>query len=222
MRAGRNSRDFRSRHTPAVAHEVQRVMACQLVLYPADPDCPRPAPALLERRLQALGLIGPAFTCAGATAYPVGERFLQLVTFLGCSPAIELELPADEPARTLACESGRVCHVRLVQTTDGLRFRADARLPAPRCPGCRQPVSDWPARLADWQRDPAHSSWCCGSCGYRGRLYDLNFRKHGGFGHTFIEIHGIHPAEAVPVSALPGALRELSGCDWKILYTCEH
>ena len=194
---------------------------CQLLLCPADPESPRVTLETLESRLQAIGLIGPAFACGSTTGYPAGERFLQLVSFLGCSPAIELDLPADEAARTAACESGRACHVRLSQTQRGLRFRADARMPPPRCPGCRHPIPDWAARLADWRRDPAHNTWAC-ACGQRGRLYELNFRKAGGFGHTFIEIRGIHPSEAVPGAALLDTLRDLNGCDWKTLYTCNH
>jgi hypothetical protein len=196
------------------------VSVCQLSLCPAIPESPRVALDILETRLQAIGLIGPAFACGTTTGYAVGERFLQLVTFLGCSPAIELDPPADASARTAACESGRLCHVRLSQTRNGLSFRADVRMPAPRCPKCRRPLPDWDVRLANWRRDPARSDWSCAACGHRGRLYELNFRKAGGFGHTFIEIWGIYPSEAVPGAALLEVLRELSGGDWKTLYIC--
>jgi hypothetical protein len=55
-------------------------------------------------------------------------------------------------------------------------------------------------------------------CGYQGRLFDLNFRQRGAFGHSFIDIWGIHPAEAVPGETLLTTLGELSGCDWRYLY----
>lgn len=192
--------------------------AYKLLLCPVDPDCPAIDTGTLADRLQEIGLAGDAVSLGTDTGYRTGARFLQLMTFLGCSPAIELELPEDASARAAACAAGQVCHIRLSQSDGRLRFRADARMAAPRCPQCRQPVENWEARIDAWRSNPADSGWRCGHCGHRGRLFDLNFRKSAGFGHTFIEIWGIHPNETVPVAALFDALEELSGCQWKTLY----
>ncbi|MGD2056070.1 MAG: hypothetical protein PVJ15_04615 [Gammaproteobacteria bacterium] len=193
----------------------------KMLLLPADPGCPAPALATLVATLQSLGLAGAPFRLPRGIGYRAGERFLQLITFLGCSPAIELELPQDATERARACETGRVCHLRLSQSHEGIRFRADDRIPAPRCPQCRQPEQRWRVLIGYWQSAREQTRWHCRECGYHGRLFDLNFRKGGGFGHTFIEIWGIHPAEAVPGEALLTALRQLGGCDWSTLYIRE-
>ena len=197
------------------------MVASKLLLFPADPDCPRLPLATLVTTLQSIGLAGAPFRHPGGTRYCAGERFLQLISFLGCSPAIELELPHDAAVRATACGAGHVCHLCLSQSRNGIRFRADTRMPAPRCPQCRKPDVQWPKLLANWHASPEETGWQCKVCGYSGRLFELNFRKSGGFGHTFIEIWGIHPAEAVPGEALLTTLRELSGGDWNTLYLRE-
>ena len=95
--------------------------AYKLLLCPVDPDCPSIDADILAGRLQEIGLAGDAVSLETGTCYRTGERFLQLVTFLGCSPAIELELPEDASARAIACAAGQVCHIRLSQSGNGLR-----------------------------------------------------------------------------------------------------
>ncbi|UCC56544.1 MAG: hypothetical protein JSU75_01895 [Gammaproteobacteria bacterium] len=195
--------------------------AYKLLLCPADPGCPAIDTKLLAGCLQEIGLAGNAVALDAGTCYRTGERFLQLVTFLGCAPSIELDLPDDASAREIACAEGQVCHIRLSRTGSGLRFRADDRMAPPRCPECRQPLANWSGLIDAWRSNPDHLGWQCGHCGHQGRLFDLNFRKSAGFGHTFIEIWGIHPAEAVPVTGLLDALEAFSGCQWKTLYVSD-
>lgn len=67
--------------------------AHQLVLFPvATADAPVMAP--LEPCLQTLGLLGERLE---AGHFAVGEAFLSLVCFLGCSPDIEIIPQADKP-----------------------------------------------------------------------------------------------------------------------------
>jgi hypothetical protein len=198
--------------------KVTPVSAHKLLLCPDDPGCPEIATAVLADHLQAIGLAGNAVSLGAETIYPTGERFLQLVTFLGCSPAIELDLPDAPDVLEAACAAGQVCHIRISRSGRRLRFRAGNRPAAPRCPACRQPVADWETRIATWRSNPGDSGWECSHCAHQARVFDLNFRKGAGFGHTFIEIWGIHPAEAAPVAALLDALEDLGGCKWKTLY----
>jgi len=190
----------------------------KLVLYPARVDCPAVATAPLVTALQRIGLIA-APACRGpASGYRAGDQFLQLVTFLGCSPAIELVPPADPGECARACASGSLCHIRFSPGDDRIRFRGDNRLPAPRCPQCRKAEDRWTELIERWRADPRMNLWECRECGYRGRLFDLNFRHRGAFGHSFIDIWGIHPAEAVPGETLLTTLGELSGCAWRYMY----
>ena len=190
----------------------------KLVIHPAQVDSPVVDTAALVSLLQTIGLVA-APTCNNpAFGYRAGEQFLQLVTFLGCSPAIELEPPLDPDECARACANGSLCHIRLSPAQDRIRFRADSRLPAPRCPQCRKAENRWAELIERWHADSRLNQWECPECGYQGRLFDLNFRHRGAFGRSFIDIWGIHPAEAVPGETLLTTLGELSGGDWKYMY----
>ena len=191
--------------------------AYKLILLPADPLSPPLDCDQLAGELQALGLIGAPVALADDTFYPTGDKFLQLVSFLGCSPMIELDPPADQTALASASAAGKFCHLFL-NCTESLAFRADSRCPPPRCPECRQPVADWQTAIGTWQKNPAQSGWNCAACGFSGQLIDLAFRKVAGFGRTFIEIRGIYPSEAVPTDALLDRLQRLTDGPWKTIY----
>jgi Zn ribbon nucleic-acid-binding protein len=195
--------------------------ANKLILYPSQADCPAIDIDELALRLESIGLIGTAFQCQGGTRYLAGERFLQLVTLLGCSPQIELEPPADAAAAESACAEGRFCHVRLVANRNVICFRASAQAPPPRCPHCRQVEARWPDLLQRWETNPDHPQWTCAECGHQGRLYDLNLRRSGGFAHTYIEIWGIFPSEAVPGETLLSTLQQLGDCDWNYMFVSD-
>ena len=195
-----------------------RMATDKLILYPSQADAPAIDTDELVQGLESIGLIGAAFRCQGRTHHLVGERFLQLVTFLGCSPLIELEPPADAAAREAACAGGRFCHVHLVAHRNRIRFRAGTQAPPPRCPHCRQVESRWPDLLQGWETEPRNTQWICTECGHRGRLYDLNFRRNAGFARRFIEIWGIFPSEAIPVESLLATLRQLGGSNWNYMY----
>jgi hypothetical protein len=193
--------------------------AYKLLLHPQDPAC-QVATATLAGSLHELGLIGTPMHTASETFYPAGEQFLQLVTFLGCSPAIELEPPDDPSQLAAASASGRFCHV-FVNSTTHAWFRGADNTPAPRCPHCHEPLANWPAQCSAWRDNPAQARWVCATCGQSGDPAMLSFRKTAGVACSWVEIRGIYPSEAVPGPALLNNLRELCGCDWKYIYLQE-
>ncbi|MGB5541082.1 MAG: hypothetical protein WBO37_13400 [Gammaproteobacteria bacterium] len=194
--------------------------AYKLLLHPQDPDCAPVDPAVLADALQDIGFIAAPVTVPDGMFYPAGEQFLRLLSFVGCSPAIELDPPADPAALEAARASGSFCHVYLSSSARP-RFRADPRTHAPRCPVCRQPDRDWHRHLAAWREDPAMIEWTCSSCGHTGRLTGLQFRKSAAFSCTWVEVRGIHPSEAVPDEALLTRLRQLTACRWQYIYLQE-
>jgi hypothetical protein len=196
------------------------VAAYKLILLPADPLCPPVNCEQLAGELQAIGLIGAPVALADDVFYPTGDNFLQLVSFLGCSPTIELDPPADLTTLVSASATGKFCHLFL-DCTASLAFRADSQCPPPRCPECRQPVVDWQTAIEAWKQNTARSDWICANCGFTGQLTGLQFRKAAGFGRTFIEIRGIYPSEAVPTEALLGTLQRLTNKPWKTIYIKE-
>ena len=190
----------------------------KLVLCPTHVDQGVVDTTTLVIALRSIGLLGVPACYDLPGAFRVGEQFLQLVSFLGCSPAIELEPPLDPEECARVCASGKLCHVRIPVPDQRIRFRGDSRLPTPRCPHCRKAIEFWPELLARWRSEPQASDWECRICSYQGRLFDLNFRQRGAFARCFVDIWGIHPAEAVPDESLLSSLAGLSGGEWKYLY----
>jgi len=191
-----------------------------MLLHPAARETPAIALEQLSGQLRAIGLIDEPRPLHGDLLYPVGEQFLQLVTFLGCSPAIELVPPDDLQELEQASMAGRFCHVFL-QSGDPLRFRHDSRTRPPLCPQCRSPEADWQLAADTWQDGEDTGKWSCRVCGFKGCFSDLVFRKTAGFSRTFVEIRGIYPAEAVPGPALLDCLQSLSGGPWTTIYLRE-
>ena len=194
--------------------------AYKLMLLPADPGCPPVNCEQLAGELQTIGLIGEPVALEDNVFYPTGDNFLQLISFLGCSPMIELDPPADPATLLAASAAGKFCHLFL-NCTASLAFRADSQCPPPRCPDCRQPVPDWQTAIEAWQQHTVQTDWICANCGFTGQLTDLAFRKAAGFGRTFIEIRGIYPSEAVPTDALLRTLQGLTNGPWKTIYIKE-
>lgn len=194
--------------------------APKLLLHPADPDTAAVPEERLARELQAIGLIGERIPLEASAFYPVGDRFLQLVTFLGCSPAIELDPPGDPQVLEQASAAGRFCHV-FISSGQQLQFRGDSQTRTPRCPRCRSPEPGWRAGLQAWQQGKPVPDWTCQSCGFSGRLCDLVFRKTAGFARTFLEIRGIYPSEAVAGPTLLDTLASLTGTSWITIYLRE-
>jgi len=194
--------------------------APKLLLLPADPDTAAVPENRLVQELQRIGLVAARMPLQQAAFYPVGEHFLQLVTFLGCSPAIELDPPGDPQELEQASAAGRFCHI-FIDSGEQLQFRGDSQTQAPRCPRCRSPEPDWKAALQAWREGKHGLDWSCQACDFSGRLSDLVFRKTAGFGRTFLEIRGIYPAEAVPGPALLNTLAELTGSPWTSIYLRE-
>ncbi len=194
--------------------------AHKLILLPADPHATLDDCGKLAAGLQAIGLIGAPGACDGNEFYPTGDDFLQLVSFLGCAPNIELEPPADNATLAAALANGSFCFVRLL-CTDILHFRGDPQARAPRCPQCSEPVADWETHLRQWRENPAALQWSCTSCGYHGELPDWSLHKNAGFGQVFVEISGIYPSEAIPGPALLQALQTLTGGHWQYVYIKE-
>lgn len=192
----------------------------KLILLPKDAGTAPVNCGELALSLQEDGFIGDPATSAHGDFYPTGDRFLQLVSFLGCSPAIELDPPVDPAARDAAVLAGSFCHV-VLQCSDALLFRADPGTRPPRCPHCGQAVTDWADALQRWQADPASTQWSCAECEQAGDLTGWVFRKTAGFGKVFVEIRGIYPSEAVPGEALMNRLAAVTGGPWQYMYIKE-
>ena len=179
----------------------------RLVLQPPSGKAP-PAHDIVLARLISSGLIGAPFAPV-ADAWLAGENFLQQVSFLGCSPHLKLEPPA---------EGGfDFCHIRLRGPYHQARLLSAGNTRPPRCPACGNGLKSWRTLEAAWSVGHDGPEVSCASCGKRSGPAQLQWRRSAGFGNLFVEIWGIYPEEAIPQQTL---LQTLGGDEggWRHFY----
>lgn len=174
-----------------------------LLLHAENPQWKPARLAPFMEALSAIGLVGKPIPGEMPACYRLGDQFLGLVMFMGCSPQITLD--PDQAA------SGQpFCFVRLREFHNVTCLCSD-KIPILRCPRCRAPIADPQLRYFD-------SSNLCEQCGVASRACDVDWRKAGGYARFFIELSGIYPHEAVPAERLLTELARFSSCDWRYLY----
>ncbi len=174
-----------------------------LFLHPIDP-AQVIASDLLVETLHAIGLIGTALTAPHA-GWRVGDAFLQLLTFMGCSPHIRLE-PASATDQDF-------CHLFVRHFAQPTLLSHPLAKPC-RCAQCGKPMA------THWQALDLHAThWDCPFCGnHHKTLTELRWRTDAGYGRQFCEVHSIYPGEAQPVDALLDRLAQLSATPWRYFY----
>jgi len=186
----------------------------KLILHPKDPRAEPPATEPLTTRLAAWGLTGNPFAFRGREHYLVGEQFMQLITFLGCSPAVAFEPPADGSER----DGADFCHLELRGPFPTTRFLGEGGVKRPRCPRCRGWIDDWEHALSRWREGETHLH-PCPRCGEAIDPTTFKWRHSAGFGRLAIAIWGVFEGEAVPSETLLRLLRESSGGEWDYFYS---
>jgi hypothetical protein len=177
-----------------------------LLLYPLDPGYAPDAQDTLADVLRETGLIGEKIE-SKPEHYRTGNNFLQLITFLGCSPTVDLS----------GKKGGHACHIRLPEPTAHSRFLFGSNVKPPRCPACRVYQHQGIELGRAWERNHAQSS-LCSSCGAETTVPLLDWRKAAAFGRTVIEVTGVYESEAVPGEELLAALEKASGVAWSYCY----
>lgn len=178
-----------------------------LVLCPEDPHWTPPDKESLVQLLQSIQLIGAPLN--DQMYFLTGDKFLDLIAFMGCSPDIKLE-PADD--------TQPFCHVHLMTSTGAIEFHSGNQTHVPRCPQCRSPVSDWKSKIGSWLENRAENTWSCEACRHKAEPWQYNWRKSAGFGRCFIEINNIFPKEAAPQQQLLDTLHSHYGVNWHYFY----
>lgn len=172
-----------------------------LLLHPVNPDT-RPDLDELESLLEKLGLIG---TKIGKLRWNAGKAFLQLLTFMGCSPHVQFE-PQSE-------NDDDFCHVSFRNFNSPVMLASINSRPC-RCRSCGKPI------VTGWQLFDANAEeWQCPHCGHKHQhLSGLRWRNDAGFASLFIEIHSIYPGEAQPIPSMMQQLKSLTGEEWRYFY----
>jgi DNA-directed RNA polymerase subunit RPC12/RpoP len=176
-------------------------------MFRAPPDS-TPVVTETERRLQELGLIGPPYA-GEQPGFLVGEHFLRLVTFMGCSPYLQLEPPVDG--------SDRFCHIRLLGPYPYPRLLRGSNTRPPRCPGCRKRIEGWQEKVTLLEANAGGSTIECPHCSRHSTPLELEWQRNAGVSRFFIQITEVFPGEAVPVPALLEQLKG-DGGEWDYFY----
>ena len=125
------------------------------------------------------------------------EHFLSLLTFLGCSPNINLSPAIGE------ADSHDYCTISLLEQS-----------PAPRCPLCKKRITGW--KSASWQQNGQICT--CDKCHTETTYANLSWKHECGFGCCGFEVTHIYPHEAVPTDQLLNALQQSTGFQWQYCY----
>lgn len=171
-----------------------------LVLYPKDFGWAPETTAILTDALKSIGFLG----CERSPGrYGTGRAYLDLITYLGCSPQVTL---GDSEAATT---------IRINGIFETPQFLHGANLKAPRCPRCRKALEKPPATLA------ADERLRCSHCGYGGNVCEFDWRHSAACARAFVEISNVFESEAVPGEQLIACLKEAGGESWDYCYLRE-
>jgi hypothetical protein len=180
-----------------------------LILHPRDPwHAPKDRETVL-RALADTGLTAPPVEDTVDARYRAGDRFLDHITFLGCSPVIALDAPGA---------AGEMCLVEVTEPFAEPGFLAGVNAKLPRCPACRYRVEGWEGVVEEWRQAGRGHRWRCPMCGQEYAAPELDWRQSAGFGRVFVRISGIFEGEAVPGEELLRALAEAAGAEFTYFY----
>jgi len=167
-----------------------------LVLYPTEPDWVPDDPEALIIFLQAAGLAGDPLI-KHENSFLAGEKFLDHISFMGCSPNIKFSDENNDGKFTFI-------HLTITPTITALTGKHSF---APHCPHCKKPEKNWRELLKDNQLT-------CSHCQQTANAWQFNWRKSAGFARCFIEITDIYPKEAIPQPLLLESLKKRFQISW--------
>jgi len=141
----------------------------------------------------------------------VGEQFLQYMTFMGCSPAVELTPPTDG--------SLDFCHIHFSEIAPETQFRCASQNVFACCPQCRKRISKWSQAVSKWSNDSSAINFNCDKCAEQVSLYQLGWRHTAGFARMFIDIYSIYPQEVIPTDQFFSLLETQTAAQWDYFFT---
>lgn len=180
----------------------------QLLLCPSERTWVPPSRTEFIAMLQREGVVGVSAAGAVADRYFIGDAFLQLFSFMGCSPNIEFE-PSD-PAQPNWQE---FVFIQICQEQQQPIWLVERGLAKPACPHCQRRSRDWLPQLneEDQSLQCPHCQHTAGACEWR--WYDA-----GACARQFISIVNVYPKESIPTDTLLSLLQERTGVPWHYFY----
>jgi len=183
----------------------------KLVLHPCSAAYAPPSWSTIKAALREIGFVGDKFGASQESNYYVGDNFLQLVTFMGCSPAIDVSPQSENTAGA--------CYVQFKLMTD-IQFRYTHQYEVrAQCPRCGGHVASWREYIDSWRNDSNMTQFVCEKCENSGSIFSLGWRKRAGFACLFIDIYNIYPQEGIPTEQLLTVLEETTQQKWTYFFS---
>ena len=136
--------------------------------------------------------------------YLPGDFFLSSITFLGCSPNINL----------MPVEGETHCFISIIEQTDDIKCLGYTQTINPKCPDCKKRINNW--KIPEWQL--AGAVCTCDKCQAQSPYAELNWKHECGFARCGFEVSHIYPHEALPTDQFLEKLRLASSFDWDYCY----
>jgi hypothetical protein len=178
----------------------------RLYLYPTDAN-KQISEYLLKTALQNIKFISESLKSDSADRYKVGEDFLSLICFMGCSPNIEIEPQQNSP----------FCYVEIAKEGAERYFFAGHNIKKANCHHCKKPQPKLAQNLLAANQETLFTQQCS-ACGERIDPSKTNWRKSAFLAKSWVLIGNIYESEAVPDERLLLALKQASGCRWEYAY----
>ena len=170
----------------------------------------------LANALRDERFIGNVIFPNSCTEFCAGDSFLSSITFMGCSPYIEFEPPADLQPDAIA----EFCFIRMsktrLQRVMYHAYQLEKLKTIPRCQRCRKVIEDWQQQIKPFNSSKQLN---CTNCKALLTADELDWRKASGIGNIFIEVMNVFLQEAVPTDAFIQQLESLTASKWNYFYT---
>lgn len=134
--------------------------------------------------------------------FDLGEDFLHLITYLGCSPTI---YNTDD-------SSDNDTFISIAQH-ETIQFALSSAIPPARCPHCHKTDKNWSDYFQRWIDNPLTLE-SCPQCNNSFRFTEMKWKKNGGYGKLFLQIHGIQEQLAIPNQTLLDDLEAFTNTRW--------
>ena len=145
---------------------------CALFLSPKHHNYTISNSAKFITQLTTIGLISKP-TNLNENSFYTGERFLDYVAYLGCSPNIQFEASNKDE---------NFCQIKIHQYASEKLFVSRIQSRAPHCPNCNKPVENWLENKTD-------TDIHCILCNTTSKISEFNWRRMAGYARVFIENH---------------------------------
>jgi len=166
--------------------------APRLTFHPRDPQQHVSRETVVDN-MRELGFIAAELDGQAGDCFIAGEHFIDLLSFLGCSPVIHLSPE----------EGDKFCYIELLDLPAAELIYANQPF-QPKCKRCRHPLTDWKTQLS------GASVIQCHECNSAIPLDKVNWKQSAGYASQFMFVHNIYPHEAVPGERLMMKLEAIS------------